>query len=118
MAKKAAKIKEIRDMMGQVRESAIEKVKITPLKELAQEFSTIPDRRFQPYVEHKLSDIVMITLLAVMSEADEWIEIGIFAKKKEGWLRSFLELSGGIPSHDTIQRVMSQITGSLLYSLT
>jgi hypothetical protein len=49
-------------------------------------------RKIKPYVEHKLSDIVIITLLAVMSEADEWIEIGIFAKKKEGWLRGFLEL--------------------------
>jgi predicted transposase YbfD/YdcC len=60
----------------------------------------------------------MITLIAVMAEADEWIEIGLFAKSKDAWLRTFLPLANGIPSHDTIQRVMSRIDGSVLYSLT
>jgi hypothetical protein len=60
----------------------------------------------------------MITLIAVMAEADEWVEIGIFAKAKEAWLRTFLPLENGIPSHDTIQRVMSRIDGAALYSLS
>jgi predicted transposase YbfD/YdcC len=59
----------------------------------------------------------MITLIGVMSNANEWAEISEFAEAKEDWLRSFLVLPNGIPSHDTIQRVMSSIDGAVLYSL-
>jgi predicted transposase YbfD/YdcC len=59
----------------------------------------------------------MITLLAVMAGANEWNEIAEFARMKEKWLRGFLGLPHGIPSHDTIQRVMSMIDGGVLYSL-
>jgi hypothetical protein len=73
--------------------------------------------RFEPYVEHLLSDIVMITLIGVLANADGWSEIATFAEEKAAWLRTFLELPHGIPSHDTIQRVMSTIDGTVLYSL-
>jgi hypothetical protein len=99
-------------------DGAIENIGIEPLKELREQFETLEDARYQPFVEHRLSDIVMITLIAVMSEADEWVEIGMFAKAKEAWLRTFLPLPNGIPSHDTIQRVKSRIDGAVLYSLS
>jgi predicted transposase YbfD/YdcC len=118
MPRKSAKIEEIRGMMGGIQPADIERIKPESLKSLAKQYERVPDSRYQPYVEHKLSDIVMITLLAVLTGANEWIEIGIFASKKEGWLKKFLELPNGIPSHDTIQRVMSQIDGKYLYSLT
>jgi hypothetical protein len=108
MAKRNAKVEEIKGLARGVPDGAIEAVGIEPLK----------DARFQPFVEHLLSDILMIALIAVMAEADEWIEIGMFAKAKAGWLRTFLPLPNGIPSYDTIQRVMSQIDGTVLYSLT
>jgi predicted transposase YbfD/YdcC len=118
MPRKSAKIDEIRGMLRGVKAEEIAGIKPESLKALAKQYETVPDVRFKPFIEHKLSDIVLITMLAVMTEADEWIEIGIFARKKEGWLRKFLELPNGIPSHDTIQRVMSQINGQYLYSLT
>jgi hypothetical protein len=68
-------------------------------------------------VEHLLSDIVMITLLTVMARVNEWNERAEFARLKEGWLRIFLVLPHGIPSHDTIPWVMSMIDGGVLYSL-
>jgi hypothetical protein len=43
----------------------------------------------------------MISLLAVMAQANEWAEIADFARMKEAWLRKFLLLPHGIPSHDT-----------------
>jgi predicted transposase YbfD/YdcC len=118
MARRSAKIEEIRGMLRDV--SAVDIAKIEPeaLKMLAKQYETVPDSRYQPYVEHKLCDIVMITMLAVMSKAEEWVEIGIFARTKSAWLHTFLELPNGIPSHDTIQRVMSLINGDYLYSLT
>jgi hypothetical protein len=104
-------------MMGETGLIIIEQVGIDPLMELREELEGIEDKRFQPYVEHLLSDIVMITLLAVMARANEWGEIAEFARIKEGWLRRFLVLLHGIPSHDTIQRMMSMIDGNVLYSL-
>ncbi|MDR0684714.1 MAG: transposase family protein [Spirochaetaceae bacterium] len=47
-------------------------------------FESLEDKRFQPYVEHLLSDIVMITLIGVLSNANEWSEIAAFARAKEG----------------------------------
>jgi predicted transposase YbfD/YdcC len=105
-------------MLGSIGKEKIEGIAPQPLKELRERYETLPDKRYAPFVEHKLADIVMITLLAVMADADEGEKIGEFARVKEGWLRGFLELKQGIPSHDTIQRVMAQIDGTVLYSLT
>jgi predicted transposase YbfD/YdcC len=117
MAKKSAQIVEIRKMVGETGLIIIEQVDSGPLRELRETFECIEDKRFEPYVEHLLSDIVMISLLAVMARANEWNEIAEFARLKESWLRGFLVLPHGIPSHDTIQRVMSMIDGGVLYSL-
>jgi hypothetical protein len=95
----------------------IENLGIDALGELADSLSVIPDKRFQPYVEHKLIDIVMLTLLAVLTNANEWGEIAAFAVAKEAWLRKILELPNGIPSHDTIQRVISSLDSDYVYSL-
>lgn len=76
------------------------------------------DSRYQPNVRHKMEDIILITLFAVLAKCDEWKEIETFAKKKEKWFRNFLELPNGIPSHDTIQRVISLLDPQQLYSDT
>jgi hypothetical protein len=117
MAKKNPKIIEIKEMMGETGLIIIEQAGIDPLMELREKLEGIEDKRFEPYVEHLLSDIVMMTLLAVMARANEWGEIAEFARIKEAWLRRFLVLPHGIPSHDTIRRVMSMIDGNVLYSL-
>jgi hypothetical protein len=116
MAKKSAKIIEIKKIMGEIGFAIIDQAGAEPLRELRECFDIPEDKRFEPYVEHLLSDSVMITLLAVMARANEWNETAEFTRMKEGWLRGFLTLPHGIPSHDTIQRVMSMIDGGVLYS--
>jgi len=69
----------------------------------------IEDERQEWKVEHKLPDIVLIVLMALLANADDWQEIGIFAKSNEEVLKKYIPLENGIPSHDTIQRVMSCI---------
>jgi hypothetical protein len=101
-------------MMGETGPVIIEQVGIDPLMEPREELKGIEGKRFGPYVEHLLADIVMIT---VMAGANEWSEIAGFARIKEGWLRRFPVLPHGIPSHDSIQRVMSMTDGNVLYSL-
>ena len=58
---------------------------------------------------HRLTDILAITFLGVICGADEWTEIELFGQSKLDWLRTFLELPHGIPSHDTFGRVFSRL---------
>jgi predicted transposase YbfD/YdcC len=69
-------------------------------------FSGLRDPRVQASCEHTLFDILSITILAVTSGADDWTDLETFGKKRREWLATFLELRGGIPSHDTFRRVL------------
>jgi len=55
----------------------------------------------------QLIEIITIAVCAVLSEAEGWEDIEEFGQSKEAWLRQFLELENGIPSHDTFRRVFS-----------
>lgn len=58
---------------------------------------------------HKLEDIFIITILAVICGADNWAEIERFGLAKQNWLETFLELPYGMPSHDTFSRVFAAL---------
>jgi predicted transposase YbfD/YdcC len=73
-------------------------------------FAHLPDPRRETRNKlHKLHDILMIVLCAVLSGAEDWVGMADFAEEKEAWLRSFLELPNGIPSHDTLSDVLGRI---------
>ena len=73
-------------------------------------FADLPDPRHETRNKlHKLHDILMIVLCAVLSGVEDWVGMADFAQEKEAWLREFLELSNGIPSHDTLSEVMGRI---------
>jgi len=72
------------------------------------------DIRQEKKVLHKMSDIIAIVFFATLANADEWVAIEIFAREHEEFLRKYLELPNGIPSHDTIQRVMAIVHPELL----
>ena len=67
----------------------------------------IGDTRQQSKVRHLLGDIVAIVFFCLMSGIDEWDEMEDFAREQEEYLSTMLPLPGGIPSHDTMQRVFS-----------
>jgi predicted transposase YbfD/YdcC len=69
-------------------------------------FSDMPDPRAVNKI-HKLHDLIMIAVMAVICGADGWAEVALFGRSKKKWLATFLELPGGIPSHDTFGRVFS-----------
>ena len=69
----------------------------------------VPDPRTPYNPKHKFLDIIVITITAVLSGMDTWNEIEDRASSKKEWLGQFLELPGGIPSHDTINRVFQRI---------
>ncbi|NOQ45436.1 MAG: ISAs1 family transposase [Desulfobulbaceae bacterium] len=72
-------------------------------------FSNITDPRIKNKIDHKLIDIMVIAICAVICGADAWKDIELFGKAKHEWLSKFLELPNGIPSHDTFGRVFSLI---------
>ena len=78
-------------------------------KSVKEHFSSVSDPRILRKTRHKLIDVIVITLCAVIAGADDWVEIAAFGKEKEQWFKTFLELPGGIPSHDTFGRVFSLI---------
>ena len=79
------------------------------MERILKKIERINDVRQWWKVKHKLLDIVMIVLFATLANADEWEENEDFAHANEEFLRGYLELPWGIPSHDTIQRVMAAI---------
>jgi predicted transposase YbfD/YdcC len=68
-------------------------------------FDDLADPRIEKSCDHLLFDIIAISILAVMCGADDWTDVETFARLKEAWLKSFLAMPGGSPSHDTFRRV-------------
>src|SRR5438094_2623150 len=58
---------------------------------------------------HQLQDIIVVALCAVIAGAQDWQQIVTFGRKRLDWLRGFLELPNGIPSHDTFERVFDRL---------
>jgi len=55
--------------------------------------------------DHKLIDVLMIAICAIISGAESWEDMEAYGQEKHEWLKTFLELPSGIPSHDTFYRV-------------
>jgi predicted transposase YbfD/YdcC len=76
-----------------------------PIGSIEASFSGLEDPRIERNKLHKLLDIIVIAICGVICGADNWVDIEMFGEKKIKWLRQFLELPNGIPSHDTFGRV-------------
>jgi len=72
-------------------------------------FADLPDPRIDRNKEHKLIDIIVIAICAVIAGCEACTQIAEYGRRKESWLRKFLELPNGIPSHDTFSRVLALI---------
>src|SRR5262245_44800627 len=79
---------------------------------LHQHFADLPDPRVERTKRHQLLDILTIAVCAVIGGADSWVDIELYGRSKEGWLRTFLSLPHGIPSHDTFSRVFARLDPS------
>jgi predicted transposase YbfD/YdcC len=76
---------------------------------LQEIFSQIPDPRIDRRKLHLLEDILLLALLAVICGAESYEAIELFGKSKLEFLKQIMDLPNGIPSHDTIERVMKRI---------
>ncbi len=84
-------------------------VKTTPVASIELYFSELDDPRVQRTQRHKLIDILVIAICAVICGADDYVAMADFGKAKEKWLRQYLELPNGIPAHDTFWRVLAAL---------
>src|SRR5574341_109223 len=80
-----------------------------PLEAIEEHFSKVTDPRVDRTKEHKLIDMIAIAIGAVICGAEGWTDIENFGNSKFPWLKTFLELPNGIPSHDTFGRVFSML---------
>lgn len=87
------------------------------MEELLQWMEYIEDIRQEKKVRHLLKDILVIVLFATLANADDWVEIALFAENYQDYLRKYIELKNGLPSHDTIRRVMGMISPDILQQL-
>ena len=79
------------------------------LATIEQHFGDLTDPRIDRTKLHKLLDILVIAICAVIAGADNWEDIADFGQAKIDWFKTFLELPNGIPSHDTFNRVFARL---------
>lgn len=84
-------------------------MKLKPKITITDHFAQMSDPRVDRTKRHKLIDIITIALCAVICGADSWVAIELYGCTKYEWLKTFLELANGIPSHDTFARVFAQL---------
>ncbi|MEM9121437.1 MAG: transposase family protein [Cyanobacteria bacterium P01_F01_bin.56] len=83
---------------------------------LLARFERREDPRVEYLVEHRLIDIMALTICAVICGADSWVELEAYGHSKVEWLKSFLVLPQGMPSHDTISRLLAMLNPAELQS--
>jgi len=79
------------------------------LETAGQYFGDLEDPRIDRTKRHKLIDILVIAICAVIAGADNWEDVEEFGKVRLEWFKTFLELPNGIPSHDTFNRVFARL---------
>ena len=89
-----------------------------PIKRLLKLFKTIEDIRLERNTVYPLHEILMIAFFAILSGANTWTDLEEFGKAKKKWLRRFMTLDYGIPSHDTFRRVFALIDPEHLQEAT
>src|ERR671921_1679014 len=75
------------------------------IKDLTACFDGLADPRLTRQCDHRLIDILVIAVSAVIACAESWEDIELYGRSKQAWLKTFLALPNGIPSHDTFWRV-------------
>jgi predicted transposase YbfD/YdcC len=76
---------------------------------IRKHFRALKDPRVAGRTRHRLLDLIVLALCGVIANCDDWPDIALFAQKREAWFRRFLTLPGGIPSHDTFERVFAAL---------
>jgi predicted transposase YbfD/YdcC len=80
-----------------------------PVFAIEKHFRSLKDPRINRRKKHLLLDIVVIAICGVICGCNDWQQIATFAKSRHDWLKKFLRLPNGVPSHDTLERVFDRL---------
>lgn len=86
-------------------------------KPLIEYLDSLTDPRLEAKCSHVLSEVVFMATCAMLCGFDTWTEISLFAQEREKWFKKWLSLPGGIPSHDTFNRVFAILPPDSLKSI-
>jgi predicted transposase YbfD/YdcC len=78
-----------------------------PSATISEHFADLEDPRIDRAKLHPLINILTIALCGAICGADSWVDIELFGESKQDWFASFLDMTNGVPSHDTFGRVFS-----------
>ena len=84
-----------------------ETIPIAGDRSLVAAFAALEDPRCPSNRRHRLTDLIVLAIAAVLAGADGWQDVERFGRVKEEWFRQFLALPYGIPSHDTFGRLFA-----------
>jgi predicted transposase YbfD/YdcC len=76
---------------------------------IRKHFRALKDPRVVGRTQHRLTDLIVLAICGVIANCDDWPDVELFARKREAWFRRFLALPGGVPSHDTFERVFAAL---------
>ncbi len=89
---------------------------VKPKVSIIEHFQEVEDPRIERSQRHLLSDIITIAILAVICGANDWVAVARYGQAKRAWLKIFLDLPNGIPSHDTFGDVFARLNPEQLQS--
>lgn len=87
------------------------------MQELLEWMEYLEDSRQQSKIKYTLKDILVIVLFGTLANADDWVEIAMFAEYNLSYFRKYIPLKNGVPSHDTIGRVMGMVAPEVIQQL-
>ena len=95
----------------------VNKINVEKIKELKLKTMNSKDERQKGKTTYKIWDIVVVTILAVLADCNEWQEIVDYVKEEKDFLKSFLKLTGGILTIKTYERVISMVDSNELNNI-
>ncbi len=83
---------------------------------LQEAFSQVEDHRRGPARRHDLKEMIVMSICAVLCGCDDWVDVADWCEEEEDWLKTFLMLANGTPSHDTFGKVFRVLDGKVFES--
>ena len=87
------------------------------VEKLRKRFEQLPDPRMKGRVLHRIDEVVMVGLCSILSDNDAFTDMEAFASSQLDWLRTFLPLTNGAPSHDVFRNVFMAIQPGALVAI-
>ena len=90
---------------------------LVAVERLRARFAQLPDCRMPGRILHRIDEVVMIALCSILSDNDAFTDMEAFAKSQLPWLRTFLPLTSGAPSHDVFRNVFMALQPQALLDI-